>query len=88
MTARSFLRFEKRPRAAGRVTDVYEVCTSGKPYDEDAPQFSELGEIRWYSAWRRYVFFPRDGTLYDAGCLREVAEFLGTLMAERIKGAS
>jgi hypothetical protein len=35
-----------------------------------------LGGIRWWGAWRQYVFFPEVHTLYSAGCLRDVAAFL------------
>lgn len=79
------LRFEKQPRPVGRKTDVYEVWTGGKSFDEDGAQYADLGKIKWYPAWRRYVFFPLDqgGTLFDAGCLRELAAMLDKLMAAR-----
>jgi hypothetical protein len=34
-----------------------------------------LGYIKWFTRWRRYVFYPLPDTLYDASCLREIAEF-------------
>lgn len=34
-----------------------------------------LGEIKWYAQWRRYIFSPNLGTVYDAACLREAADF-------------
>lgn len=34
-----------------------------------------LGEIKWYAHWRRYCFYPAPETLYDAVCLRQVADF-------------
>lgn len=27
------------------------------------------GQIRWYGGFRKYVFFPTDGFLFDASCL-------------------
>lgn len=35
----------------------------------------ELGEIHWYGAWRQYVFHPREDTLFNAGCLRDIGDF-------------
>lgn len=34
-----------------------------------------LGSIQWYGPWRKYVFVPSVDTLFDAGCLLEVAAF-------------
>lgn len=42
-----------------------------------------LGRIRWRASWRRYVFHPEDDSLFDAGCLREIAVFLDARMGER-----
>jgi hypothetical protein len=33
----------------------------------------ELGTIQWHVPWRKYVFAPRAGTLYDEKCMREIA---------------
>ncbi len=36
-----------------------------------------LGEVKWYSSWRQYVFFPTgQRTLFSAGCLRDMARFI------------
>lgn len=35
----------------------------------------ELGTIGWYPSWRRYVFFSDGEALFDAACLREIADF-------------
>lgn len=45
-----------------------------------------LGQVKWYSPWRRYCYFPLDSTLYDAKCLFEVEKFLNELMGERKNG--
>ncbi len=45
-----------------------------------------LGQISWYSAWRRYAFFPDSGTVYDADCLREIAKFIQDQMSIRTVG--
>ncbi len=36
----------------------------------------ELGQISWFSKWRKYAFFPKDSTLYEEKCLRDIAQFL------------
>jgi hypothetical protein len=35
---------------------------------------SELGRVAWYSAWRKYCFYPRDA-LFEEQCLRDIASF-------------
>lgn len=44
-----------------------------------------LGGIQWYGPWRRYVFKVFILSTYDAGCLKEISEFLDQLMEERKK---
>ena len=70
-----YLRFEmveKKPK-----TEVY-VVSSLKEFDTEV-----LAKISWYGKWRRYVFCPSEGTLFDAACLGEVKEFIDNLMKER-----
>ena len=35
----------------------------------------KLGEVRWYSAWRRYCYFPKYETVYSADCLEDITKF-------------
>jgi hypothetical protein len=44
----------------------------------------KLGDIKWYSPWRKYCFFvyPND-LVFDAGCLADIQDFLTNLMRER-----
>jgi hypothetical protein len=44
---------------------------------------AELGMIAWYAGWRRYAFWPREMTVFDYGCLNQIAEFIEREMAER-----
>jgi hypothetical protein len=39
---------------------------------------TELGWISFYSRWRKYSFFPNPETLYEADCLRDIANFCET----------
>ncbi len=38
-----------------------------------------LGEIRWYSAWRQYVFEPTCFAIYSVGCLKDINLFIEQL---------
>lgn len=43
-----------------------------------------LGTVKWYSPWRRYVFYPAPiESLFDAGCLDEIVVFLRAQMGLR-----
>lgn len=44
-----------------------------------------LGKIKWYWAWRRYVFYPELGTFYDVDCLNTISEFISDEMKKRKK---
>lgn len=35
-----------------------------------------VGYIKWYGGFRKYCFFPVNGTLYDSDCMQKIAEFL------------
>jgi len=38
-----------------------------------------LGDIRWYGAWRQYVFDAAPNTIFNNGCLASLADRLGYL---------
>ena len=35
----------------------------------------QLGCIAWFSSWRKYAFFPKPDTVYEADCLHDIAAF-------------
>ena len=43
----------------------------------------ELGEIRWYAAWRQYCFFSSYDTVWNDDCLLQIVEVMQQLMKER-----
>jgi len=45
-----------------------------------------LGTIKWYAQWRKYGFYPENGTVYENICLREIAEFCIMLNARQRAG--
>mgnify|MGYP001565588896 CR=1 FL=1 len=63
------------PLERGRVTHQYEVRTS-----EDQ---TCLARIQWYGPWRTYVLIPKDGSIWENRCLRDVVTFLEQLKQER-----
>jgi hypothetical protein len=40
---------------------------------------SELGEIKWYPAWRQYCYFPTVQAVYSQGCMDDISDFLKQL---------
>lgn len=65
--AKQLVRFERLEQAKGRVTHKWVV--------HSVMSDDYLGQVEWFSPWRRYVFGPASATLYDAKCLRAIADF-------------
>ena len=63
----TFITFIEAGRSVSGKTLRWRICTK----DNGA----ELGQIRWYPQWRKYVFYPYHATLYEWVCLREIAAF-------------
>lgn len=61
------LTFTLLPTDSKRVTHIWSVTGRGTEH--------HLGVVRWKNTWRRFVFEPFDFTVFDAGCLRELADF-------------
>ena len=38
-----------------------------------------IGYVTWYRQWKQYVFEGREGCVFSASCLRDVADFLDQL---------
>ena len=77
-TASKYLSFEL-VHDTGK-TKVYEISSKGHGF--------LLGTVKWYGRWRQYVIEPEPDTGWNKECLRDVALFLDTLMAERKAPAS
>ena len=50
--------------------------------------FEIIGEIKWWGAWRKYVFFPQEGTLYDVSCMNHICDFISEQMESRKKSVT
>lgn len=59
-----FVKVEQREKTA-----VWS-CRNNKSGDE-------LGIVKWHGPWRAYCFFPSGPAVYSAGCLIDLAEFMG-----------
>jgi len=70
---KSFLKFENKGTITGK-TSLWDVCSLDG---------CVIGRVKWYNSWRRYCFMPGEGTVFDAGCLREIAQFIEGEMAQR-----
>lgn len=42
-----------------------------------------LGQIKWYSPWRQYCFFPSPMSIFNNSCMSDIQDFIKGLMAER-----
>ena len=58
-------------RVNGRKTPIYHICSKRSK--------DEIGQIKWYGAWRKYCFFPNGETIWDNKCLEKIIDFLQEL---------
>ncbi len=35
-----------------------------------------LGQVRWFSRWRKYSFFPAPDCVFEETCLGDIADFI------------
>ena len=52
-------------------TNVYECLNKNGGYG--------IGTIKWYPAWRQYVYTPYEDTVYSQGCLNDISDFIGKI---------
>lgn len=50
-------------------------------WDVMAKDGAWLGIVGFHAQWRRYAFFPVQGSIFEADCLRDMAEFCETMTA-------
>jgi len=72
------IHFEKKSNRA--KTSVWSCHHVGGEY--------VLGEVKWCIGWRQYAYFPVNHPIfihatYSSGCLKDIADFIEQLMAER-----
>lgn len=70
-----YLEVEELPPVAGRKTKRWRLLST---------RGADLGTIEWYGGWRCYALSPAPHTVFNAGCLDEVARFLVQVRKERL----
>lgn len=65
-----FIRVVERDPSKSRKTRTFAVLNKRSG--------GVLGRIKWHGPWRQYVFVPQmiDQTIYSAGCLTDIADFI------------
>jgi len=64
----NYLNFVEQPNP-GKVTKLWYV------YSTTSPGGIPLGIIQYRPGWRKYVFAPGE-SIFDAGCLTDIVNFL------------
>ena len=59
---------EEMGQAPGRKTKRWEI--------RNRYEGCTLGEVYWYSQWKKYVFEPQEASVYESQCLRDLSAFL------------
>jgi hypothetical protein len=61
----------------GKWIDIHEITanTKTKRFAVTTKDGDSLGEIRFFPTWRKYSFYPYGQTVYEADCLRDIAQF-------------
>lgn len=57
----------------GRKTPIFYIHERGG---------GDLGEIRWYAAWRAFCFFSYADCVFDSGCLTKILEWVESVNAQ------
>ena len=77
-----WIAFNLAPVRPSRKTGIWAVVTKGGAKEVGG---LVLGHVSWWAQWRKYAFFPAQGTLYEQTCLRDIAEFIDDQMKLRRK---
>ena len=70
-----WIAFNRIEPIAGQKTEIWHVVTTR---GDDL-----LGRVIWFWKWRKYVFAPQYGTVYEQDCLRDIAAFVDARTAEQ-----
>ena len=67
------------------IFSLYEDTGKTKKYYVFTKDFVslKLGEIKWFGRWRQYSFFPEPNTVFEKQCLKDITNFIETLMLNR-----
>lgn len=74
----SYIHFSLEETLPTRKTVIWRVTSkSGGDF---------LGKVQWFSRWRKYVFIPQGGCVFEEVCLCDIAEFLVWTTSSHKKG--
>lgn len=63
-----YIKIVKQPKNPKRKTDIYAVINKNSKF--------VLGYIKWFPSWRQYCFFPEGDTVFSAGCIQDILNFI------------
>lgn len=66
-----FIKFIPMGTSASGKTNIWHVVNLIRPEEPD-----QVGIIRWYGGWRKYVYDSPKDSFYDWECLRLIADFI------------
>lgn len=75
-----YVKFEETGLSASRKTKIWLV--------KNAQSDFEIGRIRWFPNWRKYVFEPAPNCIFDPNCLGDIKDFLLKALEEHKEGAA
>jgi hypothetical protein len=61
------IEFHMQAPTPGRKTQIWNVLTKDG---------FVLGQVKWFSRWRKYCFFANGETVFEQTCLGDLAEFI------------
>lgn len=67
----NYIEFQERIQDPKRKTKTSAVVPKGW----GGRECDVLGEVKWFGRWRCYSFFPKESTVYERTCLRDIALF-------------
>lgn len=76
---KSFVKLIEIDPPKGYVTKVFKVLSING---------DELGLIKFFPRWRKYVFMPNENTLFDMGCLGDIIDYINVIQQEWKHGKS
>jgi len=68
----NYLTFRLHDKSESGKTNIWKIISSS----------IEIGTVKWFGHWRKYVFYPADNVLFDTTCLREISDFLSAKTQE------
>lgn len=75
---------ESPERASYEFIEFIRKTSSGKTERytcQNRRSAGELGEVKYYGAWRQYCYFPTAQAVYSKGCLDDISHFVARLNA-------